>query len=287
MTTKELIKETLSSGVEPITAEIKNVYSTTGNPDPIAYRSRLVLNSTVLGFLTPAEYQITADKSERGILLSDRALAFVCKAIEEKLEKEERFLWISLYCPIKMLTGTDLLETLPKLFGGDKKKLEKICLELPASSLYEDPDTLRTALLDLKLIGVKSALVDYGGEFCPMMRVASFPFDYVILDPAVRDLIVSEGGTKAAETLISYARSLRIEVIATGVTGEEEQNAFYKADCLGFTDDGPYERMFIKEDFAPDPSVLDEEKSEPAKAEEPKNDPAEQAAPSGADEAAD
>ena len=255
---KEQVKEALLSGLEPITMFCQNIYPTNGNPEPIAYRAKMVLNSTLLGTLTPKEFQVSADNSERGILLSDRALGYVCEAIEEKLAAGERFLWISLYCPLTMLTKTDLLKTLEGLFDGDKEKRQKICLELPARSLYEEPAVLRQALLDLKLLGVKSALIDYGSEYCPMMRLASFPFDYVILDPAVCTLLSREGGAKAVETLISFARNLRVEVIATNVQTETEQTAFYKADCLGNTTGEEPARLLPLIEFTVDTSVLDE-----------------------------
>ncbi|MBQ9468199.1 MAG: EAL domain-containing protein [Clostridia bacterium] len=268
MTTKKLIKEALLSGLEPITILKRNVYSCNGNPEPIAYRTELVINSTILGMLTQEQYQVTADRSERGILLADKALSWVTEAIEAKLAAGERFEWMSLYCPIPMLTKTDLLQKLQELFGGNKQKRQKLMLEFPAHTLYEEPETLRTALLDLKVLGVKSALTGYGSEYCPMMRLASFPFDYVILEPAVNELMKNESTVKAADTLISYARHLRVEVLATDLEGEADQGNFFRADCFGCTMKEEPERLYPFTEFTPDASVLDpkpqEEEKKPA-----------------------
>lgn len=236
------LREALSSELEPITVYKQPVFPCNGSPDPVAYRTETVLNSTLVGRLTPEDYQSTADKSKRGILLADRTLYSVCRAISLLPENETRIKWFSLYCPVSMITGTDLVETLGKLFGGDKEKLKKLMLEFPVSALYEDSEKLRGTLLDMKLLGVKSALAGYGTEFCPMMRLASFPFDYVILDPEVRELMSRDA--KAAETLIAYARSLRIEVVVTGVeNGEQEAPSYYRADCFGYTDNSEKERL--------------------------------------------
>lgn len=236
------LRSALSSEIEPITVYKQPVFSCSGSPDPIAFRTETVLNSTLVGRLDPADYQSTADKSARGILLADRTLYAVCKAISLLPENEIHLRWISLYCPVSMITETDLIETLGKLFGGDKEKRKKLMLEFPVSCLYEESDKLRSTLLDMKLLGVKSALTGYGSEYCPMMRLASFPFDCVILDPGVRALMQQD--PKAAETLIAYARSLHIDVVATGIeNGEEEAPLYYRADCFGYTDTSPKERL--------------------------------------------
>lgn len=236
------LREALSSELEPITVYKQPVFSCNGSPEPVAYRTETVLNSTLVGRLEPQDYQSTADKSARGILLADRTLYSVCKAIELLPESENRIKWFSLYCPVSMITETDLIDTLGKLFGEDKEKRKKLMLEFPVSALYEDSEKLRGTLLDMKLLGVKSALAGYGTEFCPMMRLAAFPFDCVILDPEVRSLMQRD--QKAAETLIAYARSLRIDVVATGIeNGEEEAPLYYRADCFGYTDVSTKEKL--------------------------------------------
>ncbi|MBR0231232.1 MAG: hypothetical protein IJQ53_03295 [Clostridia bacterium] len=122
------LREALSSELEPITVYKQPVFPCNGSPDPVAYRTETVLNSTLVGRLTPEDYQSTADKSKRGILLADRTLYSVCRAISLLPENETRIKWFSLYCPVSMITGTDLVETLGKLFGGDKEKLKKLML---------------------------------------------------------------------------------------------------------------------------------------------------------------
>ena len=234
MIDQQQIREALASGLEPIVVYKRPVFSSNGDPEPIAYRTETVLNSTISGTLTPDDYRFTSDKSKRGILLSDRTLESVCEAIDAMPEGDRSIKWISLSCPVSMITNTDLIETLDKTFGGDKEKRKKLMLEFPATILYKEDEIIRQTLLDMKLIGVKSALVGYGNEYCPMLRLSSLPFDYVILDERVRELMKSD--QKAAETLISFARNLRVDVVATGIEDpEEEAPLFYRADCFGYT----------------------------------------------------
>lgn len=250
-----MIKEALTSGLEPLTIKKQPVFASNGNPEPIAYRTEMILNSTLLGILTPDDYRMTADKTARGILLSDRLMSDVVKAIEALEKTEPQVKWISVSCPLTMITKTDLVAALGKLFDGDENRRSKLMLEFPAKALYEDPETLKETLMEMKLLKVKSALAGYGNEYCPMMRLASFPFDYVILDPCVRELMRKD--QKAAETLISYARSLRIEVVATGIeNGEAESPAYYKADCFGFTDNTEKQPLLPEESIKLTPDML-------------------------------
>ena len=151
MNTEEKVRETLESGLEPIELTYRTVYNCSMQ-DPIAYRTKLVINSVTLGTLGPESYSITAEQSGRAARIAAKAFDLILRKINEFTAKGTMFEWISYECPVTLLMNGDLAESINTAYGGDKKKLSKLCVEFPSSILYSDPADIKNKLLDLQAL---------------------------------------------------------------------------------------------------------------------------------------
>ena len=91
----------------------------------------------------------------------------------------------------------------------------------------------------LKSYGVKSALVGYGDEFCPAPRLASLPFDYVMLDEQVLADLMNPEKELSVEALIKYVSTFGTECIALGRTTAEESERLVRIRAFGYEDKDP------------------------------------------------
>lgn len=247
MNIEDKVRETLESGVEPITLAYETVYNCSMQ-DPIAYRTRLVINSITLGELGPESYGITAEQSERASRLADINFELIRRKVEEFIKNGTKFQWISAKCDATQLLNGDLPQKLEELFGGDKKKLAKICIEFPDSILYNDPADFREKLLDLQACGVNTLVHGFGSGYCPVLRLAMFPFMFVALDPEQTALMQNSEGGKTAQALVDYVNGLHAEVIACGLHTAEESAPWYKCNAFGFTLENDVKKMEFDED---------------------------------------
>ena len=250
MNKEEKIRETLESGVEPISVFCSTVYSCSMH-DRIAFRTKLVLNSITLGELGPESYRITAEQSERAEQLAMLNIKLILRKIEEFLANGTKFEWISFSCPLTLLLNGTLPDTVTELFGGDKKKISKLCIEFPSSILYGDPADYKEKLLDLEAAGINTLITGFGSEFCPVLRLGMFPFKFVSLDPVQSAYMQDKERAKSVEAIVDYINGLHANVIAEGLKEESEAAPWYKCDSFGYTRADQAEKMTFDEDGEP------------------------------------
>ena len=244
---EDKVRETLESGVEPVTLVYDPVYNC-GMQDITGYRTRLVINSITLGELGPEAYSITAEQSERASRIAQLTFRLALRKINEFADNGTKFEFISCPCPATLLLNGDLPEQLTGLFGGDKKKLGKLCIEFPASILYNDPADFREKLLDLQVIGARTLISGFGSEFCPVLRLAMFPFNFVMLDPEQTSFMQDPERHQTAEAVVEYINGLHAQAIACGIADHESSAPWYKCNAFGYTLAGETLKLQFEED---------------------------------------
>ncbi len=231
---KEEVALALESGVAPISM-VKDTVLALPRKKPMAYRAKLQINSLDLGTLTAKEYQVTADRTKRAILLAGRALTYAFRAIEEKLAQAQEFEWISVRCPDTMLVKTDFAKTLDRLCEEKTELCEKLCLEFSPAILYNADEKVKESLLQAKARGAKILLDSFGDAYCPAMKLAEFPFDYVVMHPVLVEMLQDPQRYKVAQSLLAYVKVLGMQVIAPETDCEEVVSACERAGCAGYT----------------------------------------------------
>src|SRR5205085_5682227 len=105
-------------------------------------------------------------------------------------------------------------------------------LEITESSAMQSPETSIRTLYDLKKLGIRISLDDFGTGHSSLAYLKRFPIDTLKIDQSfVRD-ITSDPDTAAIVTaIIAMAHSLRLKVIAEGVEFTEQANFLKRYAC--------------------------------------------------------
>jgi predicted signal transduction protein with EAL and GGDEF domain len=113
--------------------------------------------------------------------------------------------------------------------GLDPGRLE---LEITESLLLADTEPTLAALHELRALGVRIAMDDFGSGYSSLRYLRSFPFDKIKID---RAFIESPGGedrtTAIISAMIGLGRSLGIATTAEGVETEEQLEAVRREGC--------------------------------------------------------
>ena len=251
----DYVEMTLNSGVAPLEmrfAQINSCYSKT----PVAYRSFTYINSVTEGVIPPEKYSFAADGTDRGIRLAKWNIAEAIKSIRA-FEKEGRNIrFVTARVPARITLEVDVYDWMKEILKENQfDEPEKLCLEFAKSSLYEDSEKVRAALLSLKLLKVKTLLTGCGDKDCPITCLLDLPFDMALLSPWLTSLVDSRSKAKSVISLVEYLRSLSIEVMGDGVYNDEQITALNRIDCFGYIPSSGYHgsvehgrlRMTIKE----------------------------------------
>jgi diguanylate cyclase (GGDEF)-like protein len=95
---------------------------------------------------------------------------------------------------------------------------EALCLEIPEAAVTEQLEAVVTTMCDLKGLGVRLALDDFGGGYFPLSRLRRLPLDTVRMDPSLT-AEAGEGpeGEAIVRALIDLCHATGTRVLAKGL----------------------------------------------------------------------
>lgn len=230
MTDGELaVQKIIESGVEPLILNYIPVYDVKDSR-VIAYRSEVYVNSLELGVLKPDEYQRISDRSKQSIKLS----LWNARALTNKIDTMIRTgtmkncEWISMSVPLKLFEKESFIPDMQEIFTqaafGDFKRL---CLDFPIDILFEDTGRIKEVLTELKSMGIRTALTDYGNSFCPLLRLNGLAFDFVYLDAVLNGKYKDENEVKP---ILDIVKAQGSTLVACGIKSDVIKNIIEKLE---------------------------------------------------------
>ena len=96
-------------------------------------------------------------------------------------------------------------------------------LELTESLTLDDTDTTLRVMGELKAIGVKLSLDDFGTGWSSLSYLKRFPLDRIKIDRSfVRDIVNDDSTAAIVHSILDLARQLKLECVAEGVETTEQ-----------------------------------------------------------------
>lgn len=234
----ESVAKAVRAGVAPLELQYRAIRAC-NNQQSIAFRSEAVLNSLELGVLTQsqfAEAYAVSDPEGVGLRVTDWAIARALEARSSFSDEEKTDMFVSVACPVAYAEQSDFynrLKNLLKVSSYDPKKGAKLCLEFPDSLLLSEKD-VKTAMLDAKLLGVKTMIVCKDASSCPLMKLVEIPVDYVVLSAETTALLQSRNKPGVFAALVQLVHSLNAAVVADGVQTTEQMRQLTRLNCEGY-----------------------------------------------------
>lgn len=254
MDEKEVLQDNSAtvSGLRAIEMRYRPIYDSF-TKGAAFYQSSMRLNAPDMGVLLPERFTPVIEADDRCIPLFKLALLQTIKAADKFNGRELDFDWISVNIPLRLLRKSDCTNILTEFTGMVGAKNNKICLEIP-SSVFDDEDSCSKSIRKLKDAGFHTMITGVDAVSFPLMRIADFEPEYVMLDEAIT---ASIGKDKRSDTcicsLITLIRDLDAEPIATGVASAETAEKFYEFECSYYTGagsaTGDFSGNFLQERF--------------------------------------
>ena len=236
---------TLHSGVAPMEMRFSQINSCYRR-QPIAYRSFTYVNSVTMGVLSPEKYNFVADSTEAGLRVAAWNIRQAIRTVQKLLLAGKEVSFVTARCPASLVTSVDTYEWVKAIMEENNFTTpDKLCLEFPQSLLYEDQEKARLAILNLKLLKVRSLMTGCGADDCPLALLLRIPVDMVLLDPSVTALVCDRNKSGATASLITYLRSMQMDILADDVRSDDTITALSRADCLGYIPSPAYEGAVV------------------------------------------
>ncbi len=127
----------------------------------------------------------------------------------------------------------DLIEVVLQALAASALPPERLELEITESVLLRDAETAFATLHQLRQLGVRVAMDDFGRGYCSLSYLRSFPFDKIKIDRLFTAGIDSgdDGARAIVETIVQLGRNLGMTTVAEGIENFEQLQTVRAYGC--------------------------------------------------------
>jgi diguanylate cyclase (GGDEF)-like protein len=179
------------------------------------------------GMIPPALFIPVAE--EAGLM--DRLGEFVLRrAVSDAARWPHLYVSVNLSpTQVRDRTFIDVVSAVLKESGFEPARL---VLEMTEGVLIDNPDETTARLLELRALGVRLALDDFGSGYSSLRYLQTLPFDKLKVDRSfVTALDQSANGGVIIQAIVALGRALGMGVVIEGVETEEQRVLLRLAGC--------------------------------------------------------
>lgn len=200
--------------------------------DTMGVEALLRWNHPTRGMVSPAMFIGIAEESGSIIEIGKWVLQTAFKQIKRWLEVGERLDYVSINISTVQLYQPGLEALLAQLLAEYSMDPACIVLEVTESVGMERPQTAIKILNDLKALGVRIAMDDFGTGHSSLGYLQSLPIDILKLDRRfIKDMCENDNDAAITAAAIALAHRFGMTTVAEGVETEEQLAVLAELGC--------------------------------------------------------
>lgn len=185
-----------------------------------------------LGRVSPAEFIPIAEQSGLILPLGEWVLQRACEQIKQWQGQGISVPPIAINCSAAQLKRDDFLHRLLETLDKYEVDPEHIELEVTESILIEDAESCAELLRQVARLGIKLAIDDFGTGYSSLSYLKDLPFHCVKIDQVfIRDMLEDANHGALTTAIIKMSHSLNLQVVAEGITSEEQRAFLLEQGC--------------------------------------------------------
>ncbi|NNN20516.1 MAG: EAL domain-containing protein [Acidimicrobiales bacterium] len=132
----------------------------------------------------------------------------------------------------RQIGDPDIVATVAEAISKSSLSPDQLVLEITESTLMDDPEAALSVLEDLKSLGVKLAVDDFGTGFSSLAYLHKFPIDVLKIDKSfVMEMGNREEDTAIVRAVIDLGHTLGLEIVAEGVESSNQMEILQALGC--------------------------------------------------------
>ena len=225
----DIITDTKVGGLRAIEINYRGIREfETGELAFLQSRSRL--NTPDLGTLMPETYRKVAELSNQCVSLFELELTQILDTIKRLTKRDFYFRWVSVYMPLRHLEMKGLQQKMMSIMDEAEVDTNKLCFEISPNLLISGNVQHRNNIEQLRNHGFHVMLTDFGGINSPLMKLAYYPVDYVMMSREILKYLNEDDRSLSAVTaIVDFAEEMGASAIADGVTNANQAELLYRA----------------------------------------------------------
>ena len=188
--------------------------------------------SKKLGIISPLEFIGLAEETQAIIPIGRNILRKACAFIKELEALGHNKIVISVNVSAVQLLRSDFVADVQNIIKETAVNPKMLTLEVTESMLLTSYESVNKAIEQLRELGIKFAIDDFGVGYSSLARGRELHVDSIKLDKYFADdLLVHKENEIIAGDIISMMHKLGHTVVAEGVEREEQKEYLIRHDC--------------------------------------------------------
>ena len=186
--------------------------------------------------ISPAQFIPLAEETGLILMLGDWVLEQACRQLRAwQDDARTRELVLSINVSARQFRQPDFCAQVRGAIERHGIAPARLKLELTEGLLLENIEETIASMTALKAIGIKFSLDDFGTGYSSLQYLKRLPLDQLKIDQSfVRDLVGDSSDQAIVLTIISMARSLKLDVIAEGVETADQRDLLAELGCRDY-----------------------------------------------------
>lgn len=189
-------------------------------------------NHPQMGPISPIEFIALAE--EIGVIneIGNWVLRKACMQAKKWRDIGLPEMAMSVNLSAKQFRSSDFLKTISETLAETEIDPKNLKIEITEGSVMEDEKENIEKLNELKKLGVRISIDDFGIGYSSLNYLKRLPIhDLKIYKSFIRDIINDPSDLAITQAIISMGRSLNLNVIAEGVEKEEQLEILLRNNC--------------------------------------------------------
>jgi diguanylate cyclase (GGDEF)-like protein/PAS domain S-box-containing protein len=185
-----------------------------------------------MGPIPPATFIPLAEAIGVMIPIGTWALRVACRQAKEWHDAGFNTLSLAVNLSVCQLQQPDLLNVVRDILTETGLQARLLELEITESTAMQSPEASIRTLYDLKKLGIRISLDDFGTGHSSLAYLKRFPIDTLKIDQSfVRDITRDPDTAAIVTAIIAMGHSLRLKVIAEGVEFTDQATFLKRCSC--------------------------------------------------------
>ncbi|MBC5783138.1 EAL domain-containing protein [Ramlibacter sp. USB13] len=185
------------------------------------------------GIVGPDQFIPTAEETSLIIPIGHWVLEAACAQLAVWAQRPDRaHLSIAVNVSVRQFRHPEFIDEVVSCVKRSGIRPEKLKLELTESLLADNLDATIAKMRNLKDMGVRLSVDDFGIGYSSLSYLKRLPIDELKIDRGfIKDILTDGNDAAIAGTIIGLCRNLGLEVIAEGVETEEQRAFLARQGC--------------------------------------------------------
>ena len=185
-----------------------------------------------LGLIPPSDFIPLAENTGMMPPIGLWVLRTACMQTKAWHDRGFNSISLAVNLSVTQLQQLDLVESVRRVLVETELPPEFLELEITESSAMQNPEHSARTLYELKKLGLRISLDDFGTGHSSLSYLKRFPIDTLKIDQSfVRDITTDPDTAAIVSAIIAMTHSLRLKVIAEGVEYPEQANLLNQYGC--------------------------------------------------------